>query len=66
MQTAVAVRLRLADVIRHANQMHVVLADQQVRNGVHVLHIRADNADAGNILQVFDGAVDADFVVLAL
>ena len=59
-EAPVAVGLGLLDVVPRAQQLHVILAGQQIRHGVHVLHIGADDADAGNVRQILHRALHAD------
>ncbi len=56
-QAAVAVRLRVLDVVLPLNQRDVILPQQRIREQVNVLRKRADDAHTGDVIEVFlDGA----------
>ena len=52
MQTTVAVWLGMLDVIFLLEQNNIILSSQQLRYRINILHKRANNADARNVMDM--------------
>ena len=53
-KTSVAVFFRRFYVVLHRKERHVVLRNEHLRNLVNVVDKRADYADTGNVVDVFE------------
>ena len=60
MQAPVAVWLRCLNIILFGDELDVVLAQKQLGEVVNIVDIAADDADAGNVVEVRRSRVEAE------
>lgn len=60
MQASVTTRLGILDVVLCLHNVNVILHGQHIRQLINVIDKRADNADTGDIVQIFFDALNGN------
>lgn len=65
MERAIAVVVGLSDIVLPLDQLHVALAQEHLLHAVHIVDVAADDADAGDVVDVSLGGLHRNITAFA-